>query len=821
MSDAERRCAEDTVGTMSSPDAPLLTRPCETGNISNSRVRVFARVRPTLAPTNAGPIAVDITEETHAIRVIADSTLLEQRLAAGASSGEVAAEAREFVFDGVFNLHATQDAVFSEVGAPVLEECFKGYNGTIFAYGQTGSGKTYSLLQKGNDDETIGLLPRLAVALFNKAAEDPTKIFDVEVAAVQVYNEQVDDLLHPSYASGGGHGVGVQNTGAVAGLTWLKCKRAERLLRIIDRARSNLVYAETKMNKASSRSHALFQLKLIQRSAHGDCVECRSARLNVVDLAGSERVKKSGAEGIQFKEAAAINTSLLALGNVVSALAAKKGHVPFRDSKLTRLLEGSLGGNCKTVLLVCVSPSVEHAPETVCTLEFASRAMRVETNARANVSYINVKTNAVSEDIAAARLQEVSAALQAEEAIEQALRRDVEIAESRADAAEEEAIAWKRSHEEAEARTESVEMALHAERVAADKQKSLAARALTRAVEQKQEALEHVENLESQLARNAAELAARTEELCQEAETIQELKSELLVQAASRYKHCETYQEKRPARIVKNDRSHDSRHDCLDEMREHDDAILQQERAELATQRAALELERRAVAEERAWLSLKQSEADAGLSKQNSDLQEQVDDLRKRCKLEQKRRLELVENHEEDRQRLASMQSCMDSQRRQLCARIQETEELRRKLAMKNYALSHRLATRSAELVVGVGSRTPVHETTQTPSQARVSSTPVLTTPVGSDAVCMKRQRCLSAQPRQGVSSLSPTAEREPMKASPQRTKSANSLREVTRPLSLAGEMTMKHSPNKPPLVPSTPVDSDEPRLPSKSKRWV
>merc|ERR1719188_1898699 len=148
------------------------------------------------------------------------------------------------------------------------------------------------------------------------------------------------------------------------------------------------------MNKASSRSHAVFQLRITRRpraqagAAQGGApqqVECTRARLNVVDLAGSERIKKSGAAGAQFKEATNINKSLLALGNVVSSLAAKKKHVPFRDSKLTRILDGSLGGNCKTALLVCASPASQHANESVGAFEFASRAMRVEVDAKVNM----------------------------------------------------------------------------------------------------------------------------------------------------------------------------------------------------------------------------------------------------------------------------------------------------------------------------------------------------------------------------------------------------------------------------------------------------
>merc|ERR1719181_2417554 len=113
-------------------------------------------------------------------------------------------------------------------------------------------------------------------------------------------------------------------------------------------------------------------------------LSCMTARLSIVDLAGSERVKRSGVEGAQFREATAINKSLLAFGNVVSALAAKRTHVPFRDSKLTRILDGSIGGNCKTALLVCASPAVDSASETINSLEFASRAMRVEVNAKVN-----------------------------------------------------------------------------------------------------------------------------------------------------------------------------------------------------------------------------------------------------------------------------------------------------------------------------------------------------------------------------------------------------------------------------------------------------
>jgi kinesin family protein 5 len=176
------------------------------------------------------------------------------------------------------------------------------------------------------------------------------------------------------------------------------------------RGRNNLVYAETKMNKSSSRSHAVFQIKISKRSratsramvGGGGKVEMKATfgKLTVVDLAGSERIKKSGASGAQFKEATNINGSLLAFGNVVQALAEKKKFIPYRDSKLTRILEDSVGGNCKTSLLVCCSPSVESSDETVCTLDFASRAARIEITATINETTVMVDAKSLIADAA-------------------------------------------------------------------------------------------------------------------------------------------------------------------------------------------------------------------------------------------------------------------------------------------------------------------------------------------------------------------------------------------------------------------------------------
>lgn len=377
-------------------------------NSASGRVHVFARVRPPSASDPVTGHAVEVDADAGVVHVRNEADAVDRMLTGlSADAALHATEPKHFPFDSVFSPTASQRDVFLRVGLPVLRECMNGFNGTILAYGQTGSGKTYSLLHQDPKSQEIGLLPRLIASLFLQIAhESSNSVFTVEAAVLQVYNEQVDDLLHPEHQSGAGHNLQVQNAGCVPGLTWLACQRPEPMIEAFTRARANLIYAETKMNKASSRSHAVFQIHITKRNRASSApvcgsrkIECVHSRLTVVDLAGSERVKKSGVEGTQFKEATAINKSLLAFGNVVSALAVKKSHVPLRDSKLTRILDGSIGGNCKTALLVCASPLAEHVPETLNTFDFASRAMRVEVNAKVNTSIIEVNAKTLLSDL--------------------------------------------------------------------------------------------------------------------------------------------------------------------------------------------------------------------------------------------------------------------------------------------------------------------------------------------------------------------------------------------------------------------------------------
>ncbi len=316
---------------------------------------------------------------------------------------------RAFTFDGVFGAGCTQGDVYDGVAAPLLPDVLDGYEAAVLAYGQTGSGKTHSLLHMGagGSEGEAGLFPRLVADLYTAIEADFRHAYGVEVSFCQVYNEQVDDLLRPA---GTNLKVRAEAEGAPAvvdGLSWSGARSAAALLELFRAGRKRLLYAETVMNMHSSRSHAVLQLRVTKTARpKGDADAAQLAadaqpgamvtvrqlvgRLTVVDLAGSERVKKSQAEGARLKEASNINTSLLSLGNCVAALAARQRHIPFRDSVLTRLLEGALGGRCRTALLCCVAPEAEHAGESTGALEFAVRAMRIAAAPQQNSATLSL-----------------------------------------------------------------------------------------------------------------------------------------------------------------------------------------------------------------------------------------------------------------------------------------------------------------------------------------------------------------------------------------------------------------------------------------------
>ncbi|TWW67965.1 kinesin-like protein KIF18A [Takifugu flavidus] len=291
----------------------------------------------------------------------------------------------KFVFDHVFNENSTQLDIFENTTKAVLDGLMNGFNCTVFAYGATGAGKTHTML--GSQDDP-GVMYRTMKDLFKRMddAKDE-KEFAVAFSYLEVYNEQIRDLL----ANVGPLAVREDSSKGVVvqGLTLHQPKSAEHILEALDSGNRNRTQHPTDMNATSSRSHAVFQIYLRQQDKtaslnHNVCI----AKMSLIDLAGSERASATNAKGARLREGANINRSLLALGNVINALAdpkSKKAHIPYRDSKLTRLLKDSLGGNCRTVMIANISPSSKSYDDTHNTLKYANRAKEIKSSLKSNV----------------------------------------------------------------------------------------------------------------------------------------------------------------------------------------------------------------------------------------------------------------------------------------------------------------------------------------------------------------------------------------------------------------------------------------------------
>uniref|UniRef100_UPI0037E98CE0 kinesin-like protein KIF18A n=1 Tax=Semicossyphus pulcher TaxID=241346 RepID=UPI0037E98CE0 len=291
----------------------------------------------------------------------------------------------KFVFDHVFNEDSTQVDIFENTTKGVLDGVMNGFNCTVFAYGATGAGKTHTMLGSQNDP---GVMYRTMKELFKRMDDaKEEKEFAVAVSYLEVYNEQIRDLL----ANAGPLAVREDSSKGVVvqGLTLHQPKSAEHILEALDSGNRNRTQHPTDMNATSSRSHAVFQIYLRQQDKTASlnpnvCV----AKMSLIDLAGSERASATNAKGARLREGANINRSLLALGNVINALAdpkSKKTHIPYRDSKLTRLLKDSLGGNCRTVMIANVSPSSKSYDDTCNTLKYANRAKEIKSSLKSNV----------------------------------------------------------------------------------------------------------------------------------------------------------------------------------------------------------------------------------------------------------------------------------------------------------------------------------------------------------------------------------------------------------------------------------------------------
>ncbi|KAL8157876.1 kinesin-like protein KIN-12C isoform X2 [Apium graveolens] len=303
-----------------------------------------------------------------------------------------------FTFDHIACETISQENLFRVAGLPMVDNCMAGYNSCMFAYGQTGSGKTYTMIgdigqMDGKLNEDCGITPRVFEYLFKRIQEEEESRrnerlkYSCKCSFLEIYNEQITDLLDPSSTNlqlreDLKNGVYVEN------LTEYSVRTVTDVLKLLFQGVANRKMAATNMNSESSRSHSVFTCIIESRWEKDSVTHLRFGRLNLVDLAGSERQKSSGAEGDRLKEAANINKSLSILGLVIMSLVdvahGKHRHVPYRDSRLTFLLQDSLGGNSKTTIIANVSPSVCSASETLSTLKFAQRAKLIQNNAKVN-----------------------------------------------------------------------------------------------------------------------------------------------------------------------------------------------------------------------------------------------------------------------------------------------------------------------------------------------------------------------------------------------------------------------------------------------------
>uniref|UniRef100_A0A9J8BXS5 Kinesin family member 21A n=1 Tax=Cyprinus carpio carpio TaxID=630221 RepID=A0A9J8BXS5_CYPCA len=394
-----------------------------------STVRVALRIRPQLA-----------REKIEGCHICTFVTPGEPQVVLGKD--------KAFTYDYVFDMDSTQDTIYANCTEKLIEGCFEGYNATIFAYGQTGSGKTYTMgtgFDMAIPDEELGIIPRAVSHLYKgieqrrQAAADqgrPVPEFKISAQFLELYNEEVLDLFDTTRdmemrkqkshvkihedASGSIYTVGLTTRTVSSETEMMQCLKLGALSRTT---------ASTQMNVQSSRSHAIFTIHICQvrvcapaedppeqdgetdnrlanSSSEVEEFETLTAKFHFVDLAGSERLKRTGATGDRAKEGISINCGLLALGNVISALgdrSKRSTHVPYRDSKLTRLLQDSLGGNSRTVMIACTSPSDQDFMETLNTLKYANRARNIKNKVVVNQDKASQQISALRTEIA--RLQ--------------------------------------------------------------------------------------------------------------------------------------------------------------------------------------------------------------------------------------------------------------------------------------------------------------------------------------------------------------------------------------------------------------------------------
>ncbi|KAJ4828706.1 Kinesin-like protein KIN-5B [Turnera subulata] len=305
---------------------------------------------------------------------------------------------RVFTFDKVFGPKAQQRSIYDQAISPIVNEVLDGFNCTVFAYGQTGTGKTYTMeggmRNKGGDlPAEAGVIPRAVRQIFD-ILEAQNADYSMKVTFLELYNEEITDLLSPEDSSRCGEDrqkkpISLMEDGkgcvVVRGLEEEAVYSANEIYTLLERGSAKRRTADTLLNKRSSRSHSVFSITIyVKEAAVGDEDLIKCGKLNLVDLAGSENISRSGAREGRAREAGEINKSLLTLGRVINALVEHSAHIPYRDSKLTRLLRDSLGGKTKTCIIATISPSAHCLEETLSTLDYAYRAKNIKNKPEAN-----------------------------------------------------------------------------------------------------------------------------------------------------------------------------------------------------------------------------------------------------------------------------------------------------------------------------------------------------------------------------------------------------------------------------------------------------
>ncbi|XVE61822.1 hypothetical protein DITRI_Ditri06bG0070100 [Diplodiscus trichospermus] len=332
---------------------------------------------------------------------------------------------RVFTFDKVFGPKAQQRTIYDQAITPIVNEVLDGFNCTVFAYGQTGTGKTYTMeggmRNKGGDlPAEAGVIPRAVRQIFD-TLEAQNADYSMKVTFLELYNEEITDLLAPEesprYAEDKQRKpISLMEDGkgcvVVRGLEEEAVYSANEIYSLLERGAAKRRTADTLLNKRSSRSHSVFSITVhIKESTVGDEELIKCGKLNLVDLAGSENISRSGAREGRAREAGEINKSLLTLGRVINALVEHSAHIPYRDSKLTRLLRDSLGGKTKTCIIATISPSANSLEETLSTLDYAYRAKNIKNRPEANqkmskavlLKDLYLEIERMKEDVRAAR----------------------------------------------------------------------------------------------------------------------------------------------------------------------------------------------------------------------------------------------------------------------------------------------------------------------------------------------------------------------------------------------------------------------------------